>query len=432
MAVVANPHFTWRSILSALVFLMFALNLAVPGGYSFGPSALLLVSFVLVLPKRLMPISSAGLRLNSRDLWLIATFAAYFLALTAEVAWFHLKLRELDKPLRFLLAIPIVLLLLRCPPRVTWMWGGVVLSALSAGTFAMYQKLWLGLDRAEGFLYPIQFGDLSMLMGVLCLAGIAWGQEQKYRAGWIFAFALGAAMGVGASLLSGSRGGWIGAPLIFLMLIRNYSNFLSRAQWTGLITGICMCGAAVVAVPETGIARRIHQIYVDVHDYRHGENNTSLGARFDLWRMANYMYGHRPIFGYGAYGFVAMRNEIHEKFGYGQGVISQDLQSAHNEILDAAAKRGSIGVLALLGVYLVPLVLFSRFRHSRDMTTRSLALGGAMIPVCFMDFGMSQVLFTHNDAVMVYPYAIAVFWACLRNRQAQLRWTNSGFLPASK
>ena len=433
MAVRAESTCRWRWVTTLIVFFMFAINLSFPSGYSLGPTLLLLLSVVLLLPRSWLSFTNSfELRINAHDRWLMAAFGAYFCALAAEILWFHLKSREFDKPARFLLAIPVLLILLRYPPRVTWLWHGIVLSAVSAGVLAVYQKIWLGLDRAQGFLYPIQFGDLSMLMGVLCLAGIAWGQEQKHRAYWITAFALGAAMGVGASLLSGSRGGWIGAPLIFIMLIRNYANFLTRTQWTGLITGICMCGAAVVAIPETGVARRVHQIYVDVHHYKNGENNTSLGARFDLWRMANYMYGHRPVFGYGSYGFVEMRDVIHEKFGYGQGVIDQNLQSAHNEILDAAAKRGSIGVLALLGVYLIPLALFSRYRKSRDMTTRSLALGGAMIPVCFMDFGMSQVLFTHNDAVMVYPYAIAVFWACLRHRQAQLRWTNSGFLSPSK
>lgn len=431
MAIEVEPTSWWCKITSLIIFLMFSLNLSVPGGYSLGPVLLLLLSALLILPRNWRPACALQLKINAHDRWLMLAFLTYFCVLAAEIFYFHLKFREIDKPVRFLLAIPVLVLLLRCPPRVFLLWFGIAIGAILAGVIAIYQKLWLGHDRANGFLYPIQFGDLSMLMGVLCLAGIAWGQEQRHRAYWIIGLALGATLGIGASLLSGSRGGWIGAPLIFIMLIRNYSKFLSRTQWIGLITGILMCAAAVVAIPETGIARRIHQIYFDLHDYKQGENNTSLGARFDLWRMANYMYGHRPIFGYGSYEFIDMRDFIYKKYGYGQGVIEQNLQSAHNEYLDAAAKRGSIGVLALLMVYLTPLAFFSRYRKSRDMTTRSLALGGAMIPVCFMDFGMSQVLFTHNDAVMVYPYAIAVFWACLRHRQKCIRWANSGLVHTS-
>ena len=432
MAAAAETNIVWHKAISLVVFIMFALCLLVPGGHSIGPTVLLLSSLALLLPKRWRPAFPLQLKVNAHDRWLALAFLTYFLVLLAEIIWFHLKFRELDKPSRFLLAIPVLFFLIRTPPRVVWLWRGIVVGALCAGTFAIYQKLWLGHERANGFLYPIEFGDLSMLLGVLCMMGMAWGQEQPRRGYWISTMALGAAMGIGASLLSGSRGGWVGLPLICLVIMRSYARFMSLKQWLGVIASVVICAVTVISIPETGVTHRVHQIYLDVKDYQKGNHDTSLGARFDLWRMANYMYGHRPIFGYGTYGFVEMRNTIHDKFGYGQGVIDQDLQSAHNEYLDAAAKRGSIGVLALLGVYLVPLALFSRYRKSRDMTMRSLAMGGAMIPICFMDFGMSQVLFTHNDAVMVYPYAIAVFWACLRYRQEQLRWTNSGFLSSSK
>ena len=431
MAISTKSSCRLEYIVSLSVFFMFALSLSVPSGYSIGPSFLLMLSILLFIPKKIWQ-NKCNFNTDMRDVWLTLAFAAYFMVLVTEVLWFGLKSREIDKPARFLLSIPVLFILLHCSPRITWLWKGIIVGAVSAGIIAIYQKIWQGSDRASGFIYPIQFGDLSMLMGVLCLAGIAWGQEQKHRAYWIITFALGASMGIIASLLSGSRGGWIGAPLIFIMLVKNYSHFLSRAQWIGLITGILMCASAVIAIPETGVSSRAIHILYDLRLYAEGNGATSLGARFDLWRMSNYMFGHRPVFGYGSYGFVEMLPQLVDKFGYGHAVVAENLQSAHNEILDAAAKRGSIGVLALLGVYLIPLALFSRYRKSRDMTTRSLALGGAMIPLCFIDFGMSQVLFTHNDAVMVYPYAIAVFWACLRYRQAQLRWTNSGFLPPSK
>ena len=420
----------WKSYsISFFTFLMFALCLAIPNGYSVGPVLFLcaMLSCVFFVGK-----SPSKIKYNRLDYVLAFSFISYFMVFVAEIVIFGLKWREIDKPIRFLIAVPVIFFLLKIPARVNWLWAGIIIGSISAGSIGVYQKILLGLERASGFIYPIQFGDLAMLLGLLSLSGIAWGKEQSHRKTWIICFSIGACFGILASLLSGSRGGWIGAPLILLMLFYNYYNFLSRAQWTGIIVSALIGLATIIAIPETGVAHRIYRIYFDLIQYTHGNSNTSLGARLDLWRMSNYMFGHRPIFGYGSYDFVEMLSQLVEKFGYGHAIVAESLQSAHNEILDAAAKRGSIGVLALLGVYLVPLVLFSRFRKSRDMTTRSLALGGAMIPVCFMDFGMSQVLFTHNDAVMVYPYAIAVFWACLRNRQAQLRWTNSGFLPASK
>lgn len=421
-----NRRNTIAVIVTAIIFFNYSLVLSIPNGYSIGPVLLLFLSPLAFFSFQKYDENRYPIRINTLDIILIGVFFIYFVVLLLEILWFNLKWREIDKPIRFLFSIPVLFLLLKNPPSLSWLWRGVAIGASCAGAIAIYQKIWLGHDRANGFIYPIQFGDLSMLLGVLCLTGIAWAKEQDKYSLWIVGLSLSAFLGICASLLSGSRGGWIGLPVIGFILMKSYVRFLSFRQWFGLITAIIVLMLAVVAIPETGVLVRIKHIYVDLYKYYHGNSFTSLGARFDLWRMSNYMFGHKPIFGYGTYGFVEMREIIVAKFGYGQTVLEQNLQSAHNEILDAAAKRGSIGVLALLCVYLVPLALFSKYRNSQDMTVRSLALAGSMVPLCFIDFGMSQVLFTHNDAVMFYPFTIIVFWACLRNRQIYLKYKVRG------
>lgn len=411
--------------ISSAVFLFSALSLVFTSGYSVGPVLLFLLSLVCLVPVVQQSISTfPRLNLQRLDMALIVAFVCYFCVLAAEVFWFHLDMRDLDKPLRFMLAVPVLLLLLRRPPHLVALWGGIMLGALSAGLIAVVQKFFLGYERASGFIFVIQFGDLSMLLGVLCMAGIAWARTQTQASWWVFGLFMGALCGITASFLSGSRGGWIGLPLIALMLVRSYGEFLSWKQWAKVVLLAGLWVGVLMSLPNSDILSRVLQAFSDIVHYHHGNAETSLGARFDLWRMANYMYGHRPIFGYGSQAFLDMRPEMVERFGYSKAIL--ELGSAHNEYLDAAAKRGTIGLFALLGVYLVPLALFSRYRKSRDMTVRSLSLAGMLVPICFMDFGMSQVLFTHNSGVMVYPYMLAVLWACIRYRLAQLNWTKRG------
>lgn len=421
-----NDVVKWgRLYTSGSVFLFSALALVFASGYSVGPTLLFLLSIFYLIPPifcrlKIFPQT----KLKKTDVYLMAAFLFYFAILTAEVLWFHLEIRDLDKPVRFLLAIPVLLLLLRCPPHLAALWGGVMVGGLSAGIIAIVQKFVLGYERANGFIFVIQFGDLSMLLGILSVAGIAWCRTQPHAHLWQAGLGLAAIGGITASFLSGSRGGWIGLPLIMFMLARSYSDFMGWRQWIK-IGGICIFwGGALAVTPGSGIIDRVHQAQSDVNHYQDGNAETSLGARFDLWRMANYMYGHRPIFGYGTQAFLDMRPEMVERFGYSKYIL--DLGSAHNEYLDAAAKRGTLGLFALLSIYLVPLALFSRYRRSRDLTVRSLSLAGMLVPLCFMDFGISQVLFTHNSGVMVYPYLLAVLWACLRYRLVQLHWTKRG------
>ena len=61
------------------------------------------------------------------------------------------------------------------PPKV----GHIKNGAIGACIFAIYQKFGLGLARPHGYTHPIQFGNLSMLLGVFCLAGLGWASTLK-------------------------------------------------------------------------------------------------------------------------------------------------------------------------------------------------------------------------------------------------------------
>ena len=134
MTVRAKSTCRWRWVTTLIAFLMFAISLFFPGSYSLGPMLLLLLYVVLLLPRSWFSYANSfKLRITAYDRWLIVVFRFYFCALAAEILWFHLNSRELNKPTRFLLAIPILLISLRYPPRVTWLWRGIFLSAVSTG-----------------------------------------------------------------------------------------------------------------------------------------------------------------------------------------------------------------------------------------------------------------------------------------------------------
>ena len=152
-------------VTSLAVFLMGALALVVPSGYSIGPVLLLLASAALLFKR----FKCSSFVLLPQDRWIIVALVAYGLVVGVMSA-VELGSRGFDRPLRFLLAIPVLLLILRYPPRLSWLWGGVALGAIGAGSLALWLKLVEGVARASGFLHAIQFGNLSMLMGVLCFA----------------------------------------------------------------------------------------------------------------------------------------------------------------------------------------------------------------------------------------------------------------------
>jgi O-antigen ligase len=77
--------------------------------------------------------------------------------------------------------------------------------------------------------------------------------------------------------------------------------------------------------------------------------------------------------------------------------------------LNALFKRGFIGLSLYLALFLVPLLLFFRpHLHYRSVEVRSLAMAGMVIPMMFMDFGLTQVFLSHNSGRII----LCSLWMC--------------------
>lgn len=393
---------------SVAVFLLGALSLVVPSGYSVGAVLLLLGGLAALVTGRVSALSK-------ESCWVVAALLCYALIAIAEVWWDGQGSRGLDKPSRFLLAIPALLLVLRAPPRLEFLWSGFALGALLAGSWAAWQKLFVGIDRAQGHTHVIQFGNLSMLLGVLCLAGLGWAVAHPHRRAWVCLLSLGALAGILGSLFSGSRGGWVGFPIVLLVLYRAYGTHLAT-QLKVLAVGIVLLGGLIAyAVPQIGVQGRVHQAVEDIGLYISGENRgTSVGARFEMWRGAALLIQEKPITGWGSSGYKSAMWQLGE-----EGVIHTEAAQyghAHNEFVDAFAKRGIIGLCALLALYFIPMRLFARQLHAQNLATRSVATAGVLLPVTYIDFGLSQAFLTHNSGVMMYAFILVVLWGVIVNQ----------------
>src|SRR5690625_6933891 len=122
------------------------------------------------------------------------------------------------------------------------------------------------IERATGHTNAIQYGNLSMLLVLWCLAGLMWAHHRaRHRLPWVLFLAAGALLGVTASLLSGSRGGWVGLPLVLLVFYRAYSDIIHKKIQL-LIAFILIGGAAAIYLtPNLGVQARIHEAYSDIH-----------------------------------------------------------------------------------------------------------------------------------------------------------------------
>ncbi|OYD25678.1 O-antigen ligase family protein [Oceanimonas baumannii] len=398
------PCFSGRNYSSLAVFLMGAIALVVDSGYTYGVVLLLLGSLSLLW-------RTPGFSPGGEDKLLMAVLAAYSLIFMLQLWLGAAGASAYDRPSRFMFAVPVLLFVLSFPPRLGWLWGGLVAGSVATAGWAVWQKLFLGIERATGHTYVIQFGNISMLFGLFCLAGLGWAAVQPNARRWIVLLLLGAVCGALGSLLSGSRGGWVGLPFVFLVLYKAYGGVLGKRLTLLAVAALAGLGALVYALPQTGVQQRVQQAFVDIERYQQGDRESSLGYRFDMWQGAIALIAERPLTGWGTEGYRERMQELAV-----QGVITDYSANthAHNEYLDNFARRGIVGLLSLLALYLVPLKLFARRLNSHNFELRAVATAGAILPVAFMDFGLSQVFFAHNSGVMVYAFWLAVLWGTMR------------------
>jgi O-antigen ligase len=397
------------ALISAGVFLLCAFALVVPSGYTLGALILLLPSLVYLFV-RPWPV------LQREDFYLMAALLVYFAVGASTNAHHHLKGSSYDNLSRFLLVIPVLLLLLRKAIKPAVVWQGIALGAMGAAVLALWEFVVWGEERASGHINAIQFGDIAMLFFCLLVAVVPWAKT----GGRLFLLLViaGAAGGLLASLLSGARGGWLMLPVASGLVYWWSGRRTKKANVIFVFVAI-LAIAALCWLPWFEFLRdRLSHIALDLQNYQDTRDVTSsLGSRLHLWQLSLDMIARHPLLGWGSF----------ENYVAATGVQDDVLvryNHMHNDLLDAWVKRGLIGVSALCTIYLVPGMVFYRQlrRHSgagQSLAARSTALAGIMLVAATFVFGLTQTYLAHASGVTLYSFLLVILWSQVRHADRQ-------------
>jgi O-antigen ligase len=385
------------------------------------------------------------------------------LAFLIDLAWMACLMlgrshdpNAIDRPLRMCLmlaAIPVVLVA-RPPPRALWL--GAATGALASLVLVAVQGLWLGVARPGGWMNPITFGDLALCLALLSLAGAIDATRAAVRWG----AALGVLAGVAASLLTGSRGGWLMLALLALWPLLSWlprlPGWLSalvrrRPAWRGslalqprlptqlraqavphlppalprvasLRVALAMpllavaLAALAYAVPQTGVRDRIAIGVSDVRLVLAGNRApTSLSVRLELWRGALMLVREHPWTGLATPDYKRrMRAWVAEGKLAPNVFAPPEPPHLHNDVLQVLVTRGAIGLAAWIGILLAPLGFFwTRLRQAHAQPAGppgpayAAALAGLLLVLAYASFGLTEVIFWSMKANVFY--ALMVF-----------------------
>lgn len=393
------------------VFVFFAAMFAVPSGYSYGAVLLLLTGLWLLIQR------PGGWGLNHPDRLMLAVLFTYFAVPSLMTAVLGNNPTDYDQYSRALLAMPILLLLLKIPVRLPILWAGIILGIVLAAPLAWWQVYFEGWARAPGFLNIIHFSNLCLVFTVFCVGGLYWaGQQARYAGRWRTAFLLGIACGLYSVIMGGSRGSWVALPPIigvFLVAFLNRRN-IGRLVLAGMLGIVILAG--LFAIPGSPLKTRYERGVQDIQQYQQDNTDTSIGARFEMWRGAWNNLRVHPVSGWNGQAYTeALNRQV--SAGELTPVALQFNDNLHNNYLQAWVFTGLPGLLALLGLYAVPLWQFARRLRTSDMTIRVLAFCGTSVVVSYLCFSLTQVILRRNNGIMFYVLAVIILWAAIRQAE---------------
>lgn len=378
-----------------IIFLLPALALTTPFGIGIVEAIFLLGTIVYAKPlwRQRDP-------LFRQARWIVIAFGFNLMIGLVSWLWMGSALSSIDNPTRQLLAVAAIGLIVLTGPKAEWFWYGLFIGTIGAACIAVYQRFGLHMDRAGGFHQIIMFGDIVMSMGLMSLASIHYFAKTRVAALPYIAFSAG----LTASILSGTRGGWVALVFSIIPLYSYSRHTVGRKVLVVVVLGAALLIAAGF-IPESGISQRLVAVSGDLHQYRVGNPNTSVGVRLELWKASWKMFSEHPLLGVGSNNFIQGLNEL---------IIRREInpvvgtfRHAHSEIFHALATNGMIGAIRLLLLYGAPLAFFLRSLQ-RKGCHQPYALAGLLLVLSFIDFGLTQVLSSHHVGTAFYALAVSV------------------------
>lgn len=314
-----------------------------------------------------------------------------------------------DAASRYWLAIPVFLLLQRLRLNVFSVLQFAFPVAAMAG-FLLANNLGsrLGIDTMDA----IHFGNFELILGVLSLFSLDWFGRDRLPLRILKV--LGFIAGLAASLASGSKGGWLAIPIFMVIFLYfKMGKFSLKMVATSLIS--IMLFIAIAYTSSTTVHQRVRELANEVAALNQGNYETSTGIRWQLYNAAADIFMHHPIFGVGPEGFALEMKPMMESGKitaqsayYGSGEV-------HNDILSKAAGMGVFGLIAMLGVYVVPFRLFRQATKSPSVQVKQTGVLGIIFVSGFFVFGLTVEFLNLTMAAAFYSFTVAVLLAACYN-----------------
>lgn len=387
------------SLLLALFFLTFFVNLVIDDGVNWSLNYVLLTLFIIfiTLQKKIyisLPIFLT-LALPFISIYIINLF--FHNDQISNDHFFDQKLAP-DMNNQFLYALAFLMLptiLLNIKKSENIFLYIINIGGVFSIIFNGYFNIIYNFDRAllvkkfdAIILYDASIASLSILMLVFNL-----GKNQKFS-NILIVLSL---INLFLIVAHGSRGTWLGIPLILIILSFYYFKSQRSKVLLTLLTSFILTGV-LFFLPNSPIQKRLNAFQQDTSLIEKNNYHSSTGTRIFLWSYAVDEMLKSPIYGVGAKKF---RDNICEQ--QAKGLLPACNPHAHNIFFQFLASNGLVGLLGIISAFLIPLIFYF-YKLFQPSTSKSqhLSLMGICFTIFFSICGLTDFLFFMHFPTMFY------------------------------
>lgn len=392
------------SIINLFLFLFFITVITIKNAYYIAPLILVLIAIVyLITHYKTIYID------KSVKYYIVAALTYYVISLLVAIIN-HDSIPHSFKADHFLLlSIPLLLFFIQYKPSLKVLSLAFATAAILAGLLAIYNKFFLGIERAFESIHPIPVAAVIMTLVLYCITLGLYFLKQGSRK--IASFLIIAAIiGLVGNILTGSRSTWLIFPVAIILLFWVYAKSLKRFMIPfsfGLISLIVIASL----IPQSGIQQRYQAAVSDITQYFDGtKKETSIGMRFELWRSALDGIKEKPLLGWGKDGMDEKRLQQSTEDKYPE--IIKNFPHTHNLFLEQTFYRGFIGLFVLiLLLYVISNYFITTYRNSSNEKKKVIAFLGIINILSLLSFSLSDALLRGKEYAMFFYISNIIFYA---------------------
>ncbi len=284
--------------------------------------------------------------------------------LTTQLIRGQLFAPAFDGPIRLLAALPILIAIYKHRINFSKLLSlSMPLALLGMFMFAKFGTHPYGDRLTNHYVDPIFWGNFSIILGFMSFASI----ESKDHF-LIKAYKLsGLTLGIGMSLLSQSRAGWVAAIVMMIvwLVINRKALTLKKIILHAFIAILIFL---ILYMFLATFKLRVDAAIAEIFNWQsNAQKVSSTGIRLTMWEMTIHLFSLNPWIGYGEYSALPVAQDSYIlSFADPESIRTIQCCGPHNEIAGQGLRSGVFGITSLLATHLIPIYIFLRSNNSQS------------------------------------------------------------------